>query len=48
METLDAIVVGAGPAGSAAAYSLAKAGLQVMLVERSKTPGEKNVSGGVL
>jgi electron transfer flavoprotein-quinone oxidoreductase len=48
MENIDAIIVGAGPAGSAAAYSLAKAGLQVMLVERAKTPGEKNVSGGVL
>ncbi len=48
MEKFDAIVVGAGPAGNAAAYVLAKAGLQVMLVERSKTPGEKNVSGGVL
>jgi electron transfer flavoprotein-quinone oxidoreductase len=48
METLNAIVVGAGPAGSAVAYSLAKSGLQVMLVERAKTPGEKNVSGGVL
>ncbi|MFW9831325.1 MAG: FAD-dependent oxidoreductase [Candidatus Thorarchaeota archaeon] len=48
METLDSIIVGAGPAGCAAAYSLAKAGLKVMLVERAKTPGEKNVSGGVL
>ena len=48
MESLNAIVVGAGPAGSASAFVLAKAGLQVMLVERAKTPGEKNVSGGVL
>ncbi len=48
MESLNAIIVGAGPAGSAAAYSLAKAGFQVMLVERAKTPGEKNVSGGII
>jgi electron transfer flavoprotein-quinone oxidoreductase len=40
--------VGAGPAGSATAYSLARAGNEVLLVERAKTPGEKNVSGGVL
>ncbi len=48
MENVDVIVVGAGPAGSAAAYYLAKAGQQVLLIERGKTPGEKNVSGGIL
>ncbi len=48
VEKVDTIVVGAGPAGSAAAYSLARADNQVLLVERAKTPGEKNVSGGVL
>ncbi len=32
-ESFDAIVVGAGPAGCAAAYSLARAGLEVLLVE---------------
>jgi electron transfer flavoprotein-quinone oxidoreductase len=47
-EKLDAIVVGAGPAGSSAAYAMAKSGLQVLLVERGKKPGDKNVSGGVL
>ena len=47
-ENVDTIVVGAGPAGSATAYSLAKAGHEVLLIERGKTPGEKNVSGGVL
>ncbi|MFX1514347.1 MAG: FAD-dependent oxidoreductase [Promethearchaeota archaeon] len=47
-EKLDVIVVGAGPAGSAAAFTLAKAGFQVLLVERGKTPGEKNITGGVL
>jgi len=45
-EKFDAIIVGAGPAGSAAAYSLAKMGFQVLLVERGKYPGAKNVMGG--
>lgn len=48
VESIDTIVVGAGPAGSATALSLAKAGHEVLLVDRGKTPGEKNVSGGVL
>ncbi|MFX1576873.1 MAG: FAD-dependent oxidoreductase [Promethearchaeota archaeon] len=48
VEKVDTIVVGAGPAGSATAYSLAKSGHEVLLIERAKTPGEKNVSGGVL
>jgi len=47
-EKLDVIVVGAGVAGCAAAYKLAQAGLQVMLVERGPYPGSKNLSGGVL
>ena len=40
------IIVGAGPAGSAAAYSLAKNGHQVLILERGKEPGSKNVYGG--
>src|SRR6476659_6985471 len=44
----DAIVVGAGPAGSAAAITMARAGLQVMLIERGQKPGSKNVMGGIL
>jgi electron transfer flavoprotein-quinone oxidoreductase len=47
-ERLDAIVVGAGPAGSAAAITMAKAGLQVALIERGSKPGAKNVMGGIL
>src|SRR5581483_3104839 len=47
-EKFDAIVVGAGPAGSAAAYVMAKAGMEVVLVERGDYPGSKNVWGGVL
>jgi len=47
-EKFDVIVVGAGPAGSSAAYTLAKAGLNVILFERGEYPGSKNVMGGVL
>jgi len=47
-ESFDAVVVGAGPAGCAAAYSLARAGLEVLLVERGKSAGAKSMTGGVL
>lgn len=48
MSEFDAIVVGAGPAGSAAAIRLASNQKNVLLVEKSDPPGSKNVSGGVL
>jgi electron transfer flavoprotein-quinone oxidoreductase len=47
-DKFDAIVVGAGPAGSACAYALAKEGKSVLLLERGNTAGSKNVSGGRL
>jgi electron transfer flavoprotein-quinone oxidoreductase len=47
-DKFDAIVVGAGPAGSACAYTLAKEGRSVLLLERGNSPGAKNVSGGRL
>lgn len=46
--TFDAIVVGAGPAGTAAAITMAKGGLKVILVERGRFAGAKNFFGGVL
>ncbi|MEM0136147.1 MAG: FAD-dependent oxidoreductase [Thermoplasmatales archaeon] len=48
MPDYDVIVVGAGNAGSAAAITMAKKGLSVLLVDRSDPPGAKNLSGGVL
>jgi electron transfer flavoprotein-quinone oxidoreductase len=48
MERFDAVVVGAGLAGCAAAYTIAKDGLQVVLAERGSQPGTKTVSGGLL
>jgi len=47
-DSFDAVVVGAGPAGSAAALAVARAGRSVVLVERGPFPGSKNVYGGVI
>lgn len=47
-RSFEAIVVGAGPAGSSAALTLARAGVDVALVERGAWPGEKNMFGGIL
>ena len=47
-QKFDAIVVGAGPSGNAAAYTMAKAGLNVLQIERGEYPGSKNVQGAIL
>jgi electron transfer flavoprotein-quinone oxidoreductase len=46
VEKFDAIIVGAGLAGLAAAWTLAGEGVEVVVLERGDYPGSKNVSGG--
>lgn len=48
MADFDAIVVGAGCAGSVAAFELAKAGKNVLVIERGNSAGAKNMTGGRL
>ncbi len=48
VHRFDAIVVGAGPSGNAAAYTMARAGLAVLQIERGEYPGSKNVQGAIL
>jgi len=43
----DVIVVGAGPGGSSAAYHLASAGLDVLLLEKSSFPRDKVCGDGL-
>ncbi|PWD16672.1 FAD-dependent oxidoreductase [Salmonella enterica subsp. enterica serovar Rubislaw] len=47
-DKFDAIVVGAGVAGTVAAYVMAKAGLDVLVIERGNSAGSKNMTGGRL
>ena len=48
MEQVECIVVGGGLAGLSAAYGLASAGAEVMVLERGDYSGAKNVTGGRL
>ena len=45
MLEYDIVIVGAGPAGSAAALKAASEGKKVLVIERGPEPGSKNVSG---
>lgn len=47
-EKFDAIVVGAGMAGNAAALTMAECGMKVLQLERGEYPGSKNVQGAIL
>ena len=44
----DVIVVGAGPAGISCAITLARAGKEVVVIERGMFAGSKNVFGGAI
>ncbi len=44
----DVIVVGAGPGGISCAITLARAGKEVVLIERGLFAGSKNVFGGAI
>jgi electron transfer flavoprotein-quinone oxidoreductase len=47
-DKFDAIIVGAGLAGCTSALLLARAGLEVLVVERGNFAGAKNMTGGRL
>ncbi|MCO5966339.1 FAD-dependent oxidoreductase [Sinorhizobium meliloti] len=47
-KNFDAIVVGAGMSGNAAAYTMARRGLRVLQLERGEYAGSKNVQGAIM
>jgi len=47
MDRCDVLVVGGGPAGSSCAWSLAKAGLDVRVLDRSQFPRDKTCAGWI-
>ena len=47
-EEFDVAVVGAGPAGTSAAYVLASSGVSVAIVEKARLPRYKTCGGGLL
>jgi electron transfer flavoprotein-quinone oxidoreductase len=47
-EHYEAVVVGAGPGGAAAAARLAEQGVETLVLERGMDAGSKNVSGGLI
>lgn len=46
-DKVEVIVVGAGPSGLSCAYTLAKNGVDVLVIERGDYPGAKNMFGGI-
>ncbi len=48
MDSVDVAVVGAGPAGSAAARAAAQAGAEVVILDRAEFPRYKTCGGGLI
>ncbi|MBE0428668.1 MAG: FAD-binding protein [Thermoleophilia bacterium] len=48
LPRFEAIVVGGGPSGLAAAYTMADAGMRVAVIERGDWSGSKNMMGGMI
>lgn len=46
-QSVDTLIIGAGPAGSAAAITLARAGLDVMVVDKARFPRDKICGDGL-
>ena len=47
MSTFDVAIVGAGPAGSTAAYRLARSRARVLLLDKTRFPRDKPCGGGL-
>ncbi len=47
MESFDAIIIGAGPAGATAARECSRQGLRAVLIEKEKLPRPKLCGGGI-
>ncbi len=47
-ERCEVVIVGAGLSGVAAALTLARSGVEVLVIERGDFPGAKNLFGGIL
>jgi menaquinone-9 beta-reductase len=47
MDRCDVLVVGGGPAGSSCAWSLARAGMDVRVLDRSQFPRDKTCAGWI-
>jgi menaquinone-9 beta-reductase len=47
MEEYDVIIIGAGPAGNCAAYTLAKSKVNVLIIDKDQFPRDKPCAGGL-
>lgn len=47
MESCDVLIVGGGPAGSSCAWRLARAGIDVLVVDRARFPRDKPCAGWI-